>query len=406
MNDSVISYVDLKRLSSRDQSQSIRFPGALPPLSIYIHIPWCVRKCPYCDFNSHKLTGELPERQFLDALSAEIEQWLPLVWGRKIYSVFIGGGTPSLLSAKAMDELLMLLRSLFAVAAGTEITMEANPGTAEAERFAAYAESGINRLSLGIQSFDDQKLAALGRIHNSKQAREAIEIAQKHFANINLDLMYALPEQSLQDLEQDLTTAIGFGTRHLSVYNLTLEPNTVFAKYPPANIPDDETTENMLEIISDLASQAGFSNYEVSAYAQPNSQCRHNLNYWRFGDYLGLGPGAHGKVSFPDKIIRTANLRSPDSWMKAAVLRDGSHQSENRELDAGDVPFEFMLNVLRLREGVESNLYQAHTGLQPISLNKTVEKAVEQGLMDPDPLVYRANERGWRFLNDLQMLFL
>ncbi|GAB1849479.1 radical SAM family heme chaperone HemW, partial [Achromobacter xylosoxidans] len=295
---------------------------SLPPLSVYVHVPWCVRKCPYCDFNSHAAPGgEIPERAYLDALRSDLEQALPSIWGRQVVSVFIGGGTPSLLSAAGLDELLAMLRACLNVWPDAEITMEANPGTAEAGRFRDYAASGVTRFSLGIQSFHDAQLKKLGRIHDSAQARAAIEMAQRAAPRVNLDMMFALPGQTLAACVDDLRQAIGFGTEHLSLYHLTMEPNTVFAKFPPEDLPDDDTSAAMQDAVEAELAAAGLARYEVSAYARPGARCRHNLNYWEFGDYLGLGPGAHGKLSFHDRIVREARLRSPESWLRAAAAR-------------------------------------------------------------------------------------
>lgn len=382
------------------------FQGGLPPLSVYVHVPWCVQKCPYCDFNSHTLEGGIPEDRYLQALEADLIHHLPYIWGRTIQTVFIGGGTPSLLSAQAMERLITMLRNLLGIAPNIEITMEANPGTVEAEKFKEFAASGINRISLGIQSFNNDHLKQLGRIHSAEEAHQAIEIAQRYFERINLDLMFALPNQSLKDHESDLKQAIAHGTEHLSLYNLTLEPNTVFAKYPPKGIPEDDIVDDMLQQNIDLTAEAGFEQYEVSAYAKPNAQARHNLNYWQFGDYLGIGPGAHGKISFHDKVVRTMNQRSPENWMINAVKGDGSHQAEWRELVTDEIPFEFMLNALRLREGVPASLFAEHTGLSPLIMQKQIKKAIDKKLLEDDPLNYKATELGWRFLNNLQAIFL
>jgi oxygen-independent coproporphyrinogen-3 oxidase len=379
----------------------------LPPLSVYVHVPWCVRKCPYCDFNSHAWQGELPEAAYLAALQADLEQALPDVWGRQVSTVFIGGGTPSLLSPRALDALLTLLRTHLPIWPDAEITLEANPGTAEAGKFAAYAASGVNRLSLGIQSFDDRALQALGRIHDARQARAAIELAQRAVARVNLDLMFALPGQSLQACEADLREAMAFGTEHLSLYNLTLEPNTVFAKYPPAGLPDDDLAALMQERIETLAGAGGWRRYEVSAYARSaHARCRHTLNYWEFGDYLGLGPGAHGKLSFPDRIVRQARLRQPESWMEKAALRDGSHLAESRAVAAHDLPFEFMMNALRLREGVPARTFTERTGLPAQAAAAAIARCVDKGLLEDNVLQLRATDLGWRFLNDTLEAFL
>ncbi|MYN12084.1 oxygen-independent coproporphyrinogen III oxidase-like protein [Pusillimonas sp. TS35] len=378
---------------------------SLPPLSLYVHVPWCVRKCPYCDFNSHEAGGEIPEQAYLEALQADLEQALPLVWGRQVISVFIGGGTPSLLSSSAMDQMLALFRACLNLLPDAEVTMEANPGTVEAGRFADYAASGVNRISLGIQSFDDGALAALGRIHDSRQARAAIDIAQRAVDRVNLDLMFALPGQSLEGCARDLNEAMSFGTGHLSLYHLTMEPNTVFAKYPPV-VPDDDASAAMQDMIVAMTAQGGWSRYEVSAYAKPGQQCRHNLNYWQFGDYLGIGPGAHGKLSFHDRIVRQARLRNPASWIDKAVRRDGSHIAEDREVPWQDLGFEFMLNALRLKGGVDRGDFIAHTGQSILTIMPAIERATARGLLDPDRERLKASELGWRFLNDLQAEFL
>jgi len=389
----------------------LRAPGqgaaltALPPLSVYVHVPWCVRKCPYCDFNSHAQSGELPERAYLDALRSDLEQALPSIWGRQVFSVFIGGGTPSLLSAQAVDELLAMLRACLNLWPDAEITLEANPGTAEAARFRDYAASGVNRISLGIQSFDDARLRALGRIHDGAQARAAIDMARRAVDRVNLDLMFALPGQDPGAALADLDIALGYGTEHLSLYHLTLEPNTVFAKYPPP-LPDDDTAAAMQDALEARAAAAGLRRYEVSAYARPGARCRHNLNYWEFGDYLGLGPGAHGKLSFPDRIVREARLRQPDSWMARAMARDGSHVAQSHPVDRGELPFEFMLNALRLKEGVPTPRFEERTGLPVAVIAHQIDAATRKGLLDPDPTVLRATPLGWRFLNDLQAMFL
>ena len=379
--------------------------SALPPLSVYVHVPWCVRKCPYCDFNSHEQPAILPEARYLDALQADLEQALPDIWGRQVHTVFIGGGTPSLLSAAGIERLLAMLRSHLNLWPDAEVTLEANPGTAEAERFMAYAASGVNRISLGIQSFDDAKLLALGRVHDARQARAAIEMAQRAVGRVNLDLMFALPQQTLTQCEQDAREALSFGTEHLSMYHLTFEPNTVFAKYPPV-VPDDELACDMQEVIVSLAQGAGFERYEVSAFAKPGARARHNVNYWEFGDYLGLGPGAHGKLSFHDRIERQTRQRNPENWMRAALARDGSHVTQTRQLKTAELPFEFMLNALRLEKGVAATLYTERCGLPIASMNKALLLATQKGLLLDDPLRLQATEVGWRFLNELQALFL
>ncbi|MEN9588265.1 MAG: hypothetical protein RLZZ481_51 [Pseudomonadota bacterium] len=379
--------------------------SALPPLSVYVHVPWCVRKCPYCDFNSHEQPAVLPEARYLDALQADLEQALPDIWGRQVHTVFIGGGTPSLLSAAGVERLMALLRSHLNLWPDAEVTLEANPGTAEAERFMAYAASGVNRISLGIQSFADDKLQALGRVHDAAQARAAIVMAQRAVPRVNLDLMFALPGQTLAQCEQDAREALSFGTEHLSMYQLTFEPNTVFAKYPPA-VPDDELAFDMQELIVTLAQASGLERYEVSAFSKPGARARHNMNYWEFGDYLGIGPGAHGKISFHDRIERQARQRNPVSWMQSALARNGSHVTEQRQLATSELAFEFVLNALRLKQGVGASLYTERCGVPLASMNKALLLATKRGLLLENPMRLQATELGWRFLNELQALFL
>jgi putative oxygen-independent coproporphyrinogen III oxidase len=376
---------------------------ALPPLSLYIHWPWCVRKCPYCDFNSHESQGPIPEAEYLDALRVDLEQSLPLIWGRKIHTVFIGGGTPSLMSAGALDRLLSDLRTLLPLELNAEITMEANPGTFEAEKFKAYRASGINRLSIGIQSFNGKHLQALGRIHDENEARKAVEIAQANFDNFNLDLMFALPGQSLLEARQDIDTALAFAPPHLSLYHLTMEPNTVFAKYPP-QLPSDDESADIQDMILEKMAGAGYQHYEVSAYAKPGHRARHNLNYWTFGDYLGIGAGAHSKLSFPHRVLRQARYKQPASFIEAA--RKGNAVHEEHEIERGDMGFEFMLNVLRLTEGFDPNLFGERTGLSITAIEKALNEAEAKGLLYRDFRLIKPTELGQRFLNDLQEMFL
>lgn len=394
---------DRPRVRARTADQTILH--SLPPLSLYVHVPWCVRKCPYCDFNSHELRGDLPENDYLEALRADLEQALPLIWGRQIVSVFIGGGTPSLLSEKAVDKMLAMFRAYLNLWPETEITIEANPGTVEASRFQAYAASGVNRVSLGIQSFNDAALKALGRIHDARQAKAAIDMAQNAFSNVNLDVMYALPEQTLAQCQNDLETALSFQTQHLSLYHLTMEPNTVFAKYPPS-VPDDDSSAQMQDLITDLTQAGGWERYEVSAYAQESRRATHNVNYWEFGDYLGIGPGAHGKLSFPDRVIRQARLRNPNSWMAQAIQRDNSHIAQENHIQASEFPFEFMLNALRLKGGVPASYFYERTGQSLLSIGPALARARAKGLLENNPLRLQATALGWRFLNDLQTEFL
>ncbi len=377
--------------------------AALPPLSLYVHFPWCVRKCPYCDFNSHEARGELPEEEYLDALRLDLERSLPLIWGRKIYTVFIGGGTPSLMSAKGLDRLMSDLRTLLPLDLDAEITMEANPGTFEADKFRSYRDSGINRLSIGIQSFNPGHLKALGRIHDGDEARRAVEIAQANFDNFNLDLMYALPGQTLAQARADLDAALAFAPPHLSLYHLTMEPNTLFAKHPPA-LPDDDASADMQDMIAEVTAAAGFGHYEVSAYAQPGRRARHNVNYWEFGDYLGIGAGAHSKISFPHRVLRQARFKQPKAFMEAA--RAGNPVQEERELARQDMGFEFMLNTLRLTGGFDPKLFGERTGLPISAIDKALDAAEARGLLYRDHKLIRPSSLGQRFLNDLQEMFL
>ena len=388
---------------------------ALPPLSLYIHFPWCEKKCPYCDFNSHQIkpklldgstigTNGFDEQRYINALITDLETELPRVWGRQVHSIFIGGGTPSLLSPEGMDQFLCAVRARVNLEPDAEITMEANPGSVEADKFAAFATSGINRVSLGIQSFDNEKLKILGRIHNGEEAKQAVEIALKHFKSVNLDLMYGLPNQSLEDARADVQTALSFKTPHLSFYNLTLEPNTYFASFPP-KLPDEDAIDAIFEQNLKLLSEAGYKRYEVSAYAKKDQECKHNLNYWRFGDYIGIGAGAHGKISFPDKITRQIRERHPDAYMQAIETK-GNALIESKEIPASDLPFEFMLNTLRLTNGVATNTFSERTGLALSTISKNLNMACNKGLLDPNPASLKASELGLRYLNNLQELFL
>lgn len=377
--------------------------SALPPLSLYVHFPWCVRKCPYCDFNSHEAGNELPEQTYLSAVRADLEQSLPMIWGRRIVSIFIGGGTPSLMSAAGCDQLMSDIRSLLPLEPNAEITMEANPGTFEAEKFSQFAASGINRLSIGIQSFNDSHLKALGRIHDANEARRAVTIAQNSFDNINLDLMYGLPGQTIAESENDLQAALAFDTSHLSLYHLTMEANTVFAKYPP-ELPDDDTSAAMQQMLIEKTTAAGFQNYEISAYAREGRRARHNLNYWEFGDYLGIGAGAHSKISFPHRIIRQARHKQPAGYMQHAM--GGNAVFEETEISRDDLGFEFMINALRLTDGVEVRQFSERTGLPLQTVEAALNKAEAKGLLYRDHLKIAPTALGRRFLNDLQQIFL
>jgi len=380
---------------------------ALPPLALYIHFPWCERKCPYCDFNSHQIKdgkSGFDEARYLKALIADLETELPRIWGRQVHSIFIGGGTPSLLSGSGMQELLSAVRARINLEPDAEITMEANPGSVETEKFATFAKAGINRVSLGIQSFQDEQLKALGRIHNGKEARAAIAIALEHFKSVNIDLMYGLPKQTLEQARDDIETALSFNTPHLSLYNLTLEPNTYFASFPP-QLPNEETIDAIFEQNLALLSKAGYQRYEVSAYAKKGQECKHNLNYWRFGDYIGIGAGAHGKISFPDKVTRQLREKHPEQYMQAMETQ-GHALVEVRDVTAQDLPFEFMLNVLRLSKGVQTITFSERTGLPLSMISKELSEASNKGLLDSNPTVLKASEQGFRYLNNLQEIFL
>ncbi|MBS1187227.1 MAG: oxygen-independent coproporphyrinogen oxidase-like protein [Burkholderiaceae bacterium] len=377
---------------------------ALPPLSLYIHFPWCARKCPYCDFNSYQARAGIPEGAYLDALRLDLETALPQIWGRRVHTVFIGGGTPSLLSADGMERLLSDVRALLPLDPEAEITMEANPGTFESGKFKAFRDSGINRLSVGIQSFNSRLLRQLGRIHDGDEARLAVEIAHQYFDNFNLDLMYALPSQTLREAQDDIDIALDFAPPHLSIYHLTLEQGTAFAKQPPHGMPDDEASADMQDMIREQTSAAGYWHYEVSAYAQPGRRARHNLNYWRFGDYLGIGPGAHSKISFPDRIVRQMRFMQPKAYIEQAMQR--MPVQEEIAVAPQDLAFEFMLNALRLTDGFATSLFTERTGLPLIALEKTLLQAEEKGLLVRDQVTTRPTELGRRFLNDLQQMFL
>jgi oxygen-independent coproporphyrinogen-3 oxidase len=384
---------------------------ALPPLALYIHFPWCEKKCPYCDFNSHQIKdpssspkGGFDEQRYINTLIADLETELPNIWGRQVHSIFIGGGTPSLLSSEGMDQLLCAIRARIQLEPGAEITMEANPGSVETEKFAGFAKAGVNRVSLGIQSFQDEQLKALGRIHNGAEAKRAIQIALDHFKSINIDLMYGLPNQSLEAAKADIETALSFKTPHLSLYNLTLEPNTYFANFPP-KLPSDDEIDAIFEQNLDLLTKAGYKRYEVSAYAKKDQECKHNLNYWRFGDYIGIGAGAHGKVSYPGKITRQVRERHPETYMQAIETK-GNALIESREIASKDLPFEFMLNVLRLTDGVDTHTFSERTGLPLSVISKGLETASKKGLLDENPSKLRATKLGLRYLNNLQEIFL
>jgi putative oxygen-independent coproporphyrinogen III oxidase len=378
--------------------------GALPPLSLYVHLPWCLRKCPYCDFNSHEVVpAEMPEQRYLDALVADLETSLPLVWGRMIHSIFIGGGTPSLFSPQGIDRLLGDIRARLKLVPDCEITLEANPGTFEKDRFKAFRAAGVTRLSVGVQSFNDDHLKALGRVHDRAQALAAVDEAASSFATFNLDIMYALPGQTLEQMEQDMAQALALAPPHVSIYHLTIEPNTFFARFPP-RVPDDDTAYAMLDRITEMTAGAGIERYEVSAYAKPGHRCWHNMNYWDFGDYLGLGAGAHGKLSFPHRIVRQVRFRDPKLYMDNALA--GQAVAQEGEVARADLPFEFMLNALRLKEGFALAQFCERTGLPITAIEQPLQEAERKGLLQRDLARVWPTSRGFDFLSDLQGLFL
>ena len=385
----------------------IRFAGGglkvSPPLSLYIHLPWCVKKCPYCDFNSHAAQG-IPEAAYIDALLLDLEQALPDIWGRKIHTVFFGGGTPSLFSAAGIDHILTGVRTLTQLAPNAEITLEANPGTVEAAKFAGFREAGVTRVSLGIQSFNPRHLKALGRIHDDSEARRAAELAATHFDTFNLDLMFALPGQTLDEALADIETALTFQPPHLSAYHLTLEPNTPFGHTAPPNLPDEDVAADMYLAIEARLIEAGMQHYETSAYARPQHASRHNLNYWQFGDYLGIGAGAHSKLSFHDRILRQMRTKHPQQYMDA--VKRSTHIADTRTLTRNDLPFEFMMNALRLNEGVPTALFEQRTGLPLIVCTAMLERARDRGLLERDAARLKPTLLGQRYLNDLLELFL
>ncbi|PQA77513.1 radical SAM family heme chaperone HemW [Rhodoferax sp. TS-BS-61-7] len=378
--------------------------AALPPLSLYVHLPWCLKKCPYCDFNSHEQSAQgLQEQRYIDAVIADLEAALPLIWGRTVHSIFIGGGTPSLFSPQSIDRLLADIRARLRLEANCEITMEANPGTFEKDRFKAFRSAGVTRLSIGVQSFHDDHLKALGRVHDRAQALAAVEEAAQSFDTFNLDIMYALPGQTMEQLDADVKLALQFAPPHISIYHLTIEPNTYFAKFPP-QIPEDDTAYAMLDHITELTGVAGLERYEVSAYAQPAHRCFHNLNYWQFGDYLGIGAGAHSKLSFAHRVVRQVRFRDPARYMEQALA--GNALAQDNEVARADLPFEYMLNALRLRNGFGLRDFTERTGLAITAIEASLQEAERKGLIERDFARVRPSVRGFDFLSDLQALFL
>jgi len=381
-----------------EQPGAVRL-AALPPLALYAHIPWCVRKCPYCDFNSHERSGELPQQEYVERLLADLESLLPSVWGRRLTSVFIGGGTPSLFSPASIDALLAGVRARLTLEPGAEVTLEANPGAAEAARFRGFRDAGANRISIGVQSFDDRMLERIGRIHSARDARSAIAAARASFDNVNIDLMYGLPGQSAAMARADIEEAARSGVAHVSAYQLTLEPNTAFWSEPPL-LPEHDECADMQLMVEDTLSKAGYEHYETSAFAKAGRRCRHNFNYWEFGDYLGIGAGAHGKISFPDRITRHERAKQPAEYLK------GDAAVENRVIPASELPFEFMLNALRLIEGFPAGLFEERTGLAFVSIQKSLDQAEALGLVERDLKRIRPTERGQRFLNESLQAFI
>ena len=374
-----------------------------PPLSLYIHIPWCVKKCPYCDFNSHESRSDIPEKRYVAALIADLEQSVPRVYGRKIKSVFFGGGTPSLFSTDSINDILSAVRMLTPLDYGAEVTLEANPGTVDTAHFEGYKQAGVNRVSLGIQSFNADYLKALGRIHDDKQAINAAELALTTFERVNLDVMYALPNQSLAHALQDAQMAVNLNPDHLSFYHLTLEPNTPFHRTPPS-LPSDDTSADMQEKIEALLAKNGYEHYETSAFCKPNNQARHNLNYWQFGDYLGIGAGAHSKLSYHDKITRETRHKHPKAFMEAAEA--GNAVDNTWVIEQADLGFEFMMNALRLTGGFETKLFQERTGLPLHTISISLTEALKQGLIMQDLNHIRPTLLGQRYLNNLLEVFL
>ncbi|MEO8767096.1 MAG: radical SAM family heme chaperone HemW [Nitrosospira sp.] len=391
-------------------SQSPRL-SSLPPLSLYIHIPWCMKKCPYCDFNSHEIrgqNGDVPEAEYVAALIRDLEAALPQIWGRKVATVFFGGGTPSLFSARSIDAILTAVRTLLSLEHSSEVTLEANPGTFEARKFADFRAAGINRLSIGIQSFNPRHLQSLGRIHDDSEAHRAIEIAQKNFDNVNLDLMYALPHQTMEEARNDIETATAYGVPHISAYHLTLEPNTLFYRYPPP-LPDDDLSAEMQLMIEQTLAHGGYTNYETSAFARSGRESRHNMNYWMFGDYLGIGAGAHSKISFADKIVRQMRYKQPRDYL-AKIMPDmtasGSPVMEQHEVERNDRGFEFMMNALRLTEGFATEAFMERTGLPITNIQRQLDEAERRQLIERDYQRIAPTLAGRRFLNDLLQIFL
>lgn len=377
---------------------------SLPPLSLYVHIPWCIRKCPYCDFNSHELRRGEYEAEYVAALIRDLETSLPLIWGRSVSSIFFGGGTPSLLSVSALETLLNTFSAYLRLQPELEITLEANPSTIEAEKFRQFRAAGVNRLSIGVQSFHDEALRVLGRVHSAAEARAAIEIAAQYFDNFNLDLMYALPHQTLDHALQDIDIAMNFSPKHLSAYHLTIEPNTQFGYLPPEGLPDDDQVILIQEAVEQALVQHGYVHYETAAFCKASYESRHNLNYWQFGDYLGIGAGAHGKLSFHDQIMRTSKEKSIAKYLNS--IEKNTQNDHVRRLNRDDLVFEFMMNALRLREGFPAQLFSERTGLDVLTILPKLQDAEARGFLSYSEAWIRPTPLGQRFLNDVLVMFL
>lgn len=380
-------------------------PEAIP-LSIYLHWPWCVRKCPYCDFNSHAAPARLAELEgpYADALLADLETWLPAAEGRPIVSIFLGGGTPSLMAPATVGRVLEGIARRLPLEEDCEVTLEANPGTIDERRLQGFRAAGVNRLSIGVQSFSDERLARLGRIHSAREAREAVAAATRTFENLNLDLMYALPGETPEDLALELREAAASGATHLSCYQLTIEPGTAFARRVPEDLPDEDVTAGMGDLVGSLLAERGFGRYEVSGYAQPGRRCRHNLNYWTFGDYLAAGAGAHGKLSTPEGVRRETRAAAPAKYLRSVAA--GSPAEDAHVVPAEDLPFEFMLNALRLLDGVPARLFTERTDLPLSVIEERLAALRARGLLEADPALIRPTRQGLDFLSDLQEAFL
>jgi len=377
-----------------------------PPLSLYVHMPWCVRKCPYCDFNSHALKDGLPAEQYIDALVADLEQELPLVWGRTVQSIYFGGGTPSLFSARDIETFLSAARALLDLKPDAEITLEANPGTIERDSFSAYAEAGVNRVSLGVQSFDDRLLKAIGRIHGRREIEQSLaSLLVSGISNFNIDLMFALPGQGFEQSRSDVELAVDAGPAHISFYQLTIEPNTAFAQHPP-RLPDDDAAWEIQQRGVELLEENGYRQYEISAFAQKDMACRHNMNYWRYGDFMAVGAGAHGKITLPadGRVQRYAKHRHPKRYLQG--LETGDWRAETRVLQDDELVFEFFLNQLRLKQGVMVNDFSPRTGLPWRVAESRLQIAIDKGLLEAGNGCIRPTPLGWRLVNDIQQLFL